>query len=221
MKVLAAITAVLLLGFRGLAAESTPEAGAKLTRFDAVPGSKVTLKGESGLSEWKAEGTLLCGFLEVAPDFPVLPEPSGKAAELPARGEVFIPVQTLKAAVEDRGVYNDQRTGFIHRMLHVDDYPRIYFRLSRLEFRVPKPGESVPAFGVIGDLVIAGVTNQVSLPIAAKRLENGILQISGKTTIKQSDFRIIPKPTGVRCFAADPDPVEIAFDWLVKEAGRK
>jgi polyisoprenoid-binding protein YceI len=72
-----------------------------------------------------------------------------------------------------------------------------------------------------GSLAIAGVTNQISLPIAVKRLESGGIQISGKTTIKQSDFGLMPRPTALRCFAADPDPVEIAFDWMLKEAGRR
>jgi polyisoprenoid-binding protein YceI len=112
-------------------------------------------------------------------------------------------------------------TGIIHRLLHADDHPRIYFWLLQLETGVRQPGEGLPMFVATGKLGIAGVTNQISLPISVKRLESGAIQISGKTTVKQSDFRIIPKPTGFRCFAADPDPVEVAFDWVVKEAGRR
>ncbi len=217
MRMLAPITVLLLLGFSGLAADPATEAGPRLTRYDAAPGSKVTLKGAYGIRDWKAEGTLLCGFLEVATGFLLTSVTSAKGAALPARGEVFIPVQNLKAVGEDWEPYNDQKTGFIHSILHADTHSRISFRLLRLDFREPQPGESVPAFVLVGDLVIAGVTNQVSLPVVVKRLKSGAIQISGKTTIKQSDFQIIPKPTGSRCFAADPDPVEIAFDWLVKE----
>jgi hypothetical protein len=221
MKLLAAITAVLLLAFGSPGAELTTGAGARLTRFDAVPGSKVVLKGDYSIHQWKAEGTLICGFLEVTPGFPGVPESSGEAAKLSAHGEVFIPVRNLKAVGENWEPYNEQRTGIIHRMLHADDHPRIYFRLSQLETRVQQPGKGPLGFTATGRLTIAGVTNQISFPVAASRVEGEAIQITGKTTIKQSDFGIIPKPTGFRCFAADPDPVEIAFDWLVKETGKK
>ena len=212
---------LLLLLAVGRAAEPTNSAGAMLTRFNAVSGSKVTLSGEYGISEWHAEGTLLCGFLEVEPGFPKLPGPPDRASQVRARGEVFIPVRNLRAVGESRVEYIEQKTGIIHRMLHADDYPRINFWLLKLETDAPQPGEGSPTFLATGRLAIAGVTNQISLPLIVKPVENGAIQISGKSTIKLSDFGIIPKPTGFRCFSADPDPAQIAFDWLVRKMAQK
>jgi len=220
MKPLLAIT-IMLLGAGCPAAEQRTAEGSKLTRFNAVSGSTISLKGESSIHEWKARGTLIGGFFQVESGFPDLTRPATKSAMLQARAEVFIPVRNLKAVGESWEPYNEQRTVAIHRMLRADEHPKIYFRLSRLEPRASPSVKEFSAFAAVGDLAIAGVTNRVSLSIRAARLKNGTIQLSGKTTIKQSDFRIIPKSTAFRCFAADPDPVEIAFDWILKETGSK
>jgi hypothetical protein len=214
MRVMGAITILLLFRAGGPATESTNLAAATLTRFNAMSGSKVTLKGDRGLGEWHAEVTLVGGFLEVEAGFPTLARARETGARVSPRGEAFIPVRNLKAVGESREEYNEQITGIMQRMLHADDHPRIYFRLSQLE-------AGVPTFVVGGDLVIAGVSNRVSFPITVKNPEAGVIEISGKTTIKQSDFKIIPRPGGFRCFGADPDPVEIAFDWFLKETPRR
>ncbi len=221
MRILGAIAVIVALQALGTAAEATNSVGATLTRFNAASESKLTLKGAYSIRDWHAEGTLLCGFLEVMPGFPKLPGTPGRVAQLPARGEVFFPVRNLKAVGESREEYNEQITRRIHHMLRADEHPRIYFWLSQLETGASQPAESPPVFIARGKLAIAGVTNQISLPIAVKRLQSGAIQISGRTTIKQSDFGIIPKPTGFRCFAADPDPVEIAFDWMLKETAKR
>jgi hypothetical protein len=218
MKVIGAITILLLLRALGAAAETTNSAEATLTRFNAISESKVTLKGEYGLRKWQAEGTLICGFLEVEPAFPALRGMPGRVAELSARGEVFVPVCNLKAVGESREEYTEQMTGMLHRMLRADEHPRIYFWLSRLGASVPQPWEGPATFTAMGKLAIAGVTNQISLPIVVTRLGGGAIQISGKTAIKHSDFGI---PVPGLIFAAHPDRVEIAFDWCVKETGER
>jgi hypothetical protein len=221
VKLLLAIQIALLLDVGCPAAEQQPAKGAGLMRFAAAAGSKVSLTGEYSIHDWEARGTLIGGFLEVAPGFPSLPGTSVGAATLPGRAEVFIPVRNLQAVGETWEPYNEQRTAIMHRMLRAEEHPRIFFRLSQLQNRTPLPSETLPTFVASGELVIAGVTNQVSLPFTAERLHDGSLRLSGKTTIKQSDFAVIPKPAAFRCFGADPDPVEIAFDWILKESRTK
>lgn len=218
MKVVGAITILLLLRVVGAVAERTNSAEATLTRFKAISESKVTLKGEYRLMPWQAEGTLICGFLEVDPGFPALREMPGRVTELSARGEVFVPVRNLQAVGESREEYTEQMTGMLHRMLRADEHPRIYFWLSRLEASIPQPWEGPATFTAKGKLAIAGVTNQISLPIVVTRLGGGAIQISGKTAINHSDFGI---PVPGLIFAAHPARVEIAFDWRVKEAGAR
>jgi hypothetical protein len=220
MKVIDAITILLLLRAVGAAAETTNLAEATLTRFNSISGSKVTLKGKYGLRKWQAEGTLICGFLEVEPGFAALRGMPGSVAELSARGEVFVPVRNLKAVGESREEYTEQMTGMLHRMLRAEEHPRIYFWFSRLGASVPQSGEGLAAFTATGKLAIAGVTNEISLPMIVKRLGGGAIQISGKTIIRHSHFGI-PMPTNIIIDAADPARVDIAFDWCVKETGAR
>ena len=191
-----------------------------LRRFDALPGSRFSLQGQSNIHDWMAEGNLVAGFLEVGEGFPVANENASQAEPLTARVEVYVPVRNLKAV----GIwepYNEQITEIIHQRLRAEEHPKILFRLAEL---VPMVGGTPTAstnalcnYRATGELVIAGVTNRVSMPIRAESPEAGKLKIMGTTTLKQSDFKIIARPTGMNCFGGDPDKVRVAFEWRLRE----
>jgi hypothetical protein len=217
IKAIGAVMVLLLLPATGAAAETTNSTAAKMIRFNAISESKVTLKGEYRIREWHAEGTLLSGFLDVEPGFPVLSGASGRATELLAHGEVFVPVRNLKAVGQSQEEDTEQMTKMLHRTLRADENPRIYFWLSRLETSAPQSGEGPRTFTATGKLAVVGVTNQISFPITVTRLEHGVVQLSGKVAVKPSDFQITPEFTGL-VSSANQDRVEITFDWRVKGA---
>jgi hypothetical protein len=201
------------------AAEGQP--AERLKRFDAIPGSNVTVEGHENIQAWKAEGTLITGFIEVAPGFPGASPETSKKGDIKARAEVFIPVRNLRAIGENWEPYNEQRTSTIHRRLRAEAHPKILFRLTGLVPTTASRATDAPyEFASTGELVIAGVTNPVSLPIKVMLVRGTTLKISGAVRVKQSDFKIIPKPTGFNCFGGDSDTVNVAFDWLVMEKGK-
>jgi hypothetical protein len=188
-----------------------------LRRFDACPGSKITVRGTSSIHEWRAEGCLISGFLEVPVNFPCAPATAPKEPGIEARGEVFIPVRNLKAVGKTWEPDNEQITLGMHKMLRAQEYPRIGFRLTEPLAPIGRATTATTyAFDATGDLVIAGTTNRVSIQLEVAPLVTNKLRLSGSAKLKQSDFRVIPKPE--RVFDAwDNDTVEIAFEWMVEQ----
>jgi hypothetical protein len=187
-------------------------------RFDALSG-RITILGHENIHDWKAEGTMIAGFLEALPGFPSAPKDSRE--RVVTRAEVFIPVRNLKAVGESWEPYNEQRTTMIQKKLHAEEHPKISFRLT--EFHAAGVPSSAPAsyhFDSAGELVIAGVTNRVSMPLQIVPLTGAKLKISGRTNLKQSDFNIAPKPKPA--FEPwDSDTVDIAFEWIVVQKGAR
>jgi hypothetical protein len=187
-------------------------------RFDAVSG-RVTILGHENIHDWKAEGTLIGGFLEAHSGFPSAPRESQE--RVVTRAEVFIPVRNLKAVGESWEPYNEQRTTMIQKKLHAEEHPKISFRLTESHAaEVPSSAPASHHFDSTGELVIGGVTNRVSMPLQIVPLTGAKLKISGRTKLKQSDFNIAPKPEPV--FEPwDSDTVDIVFEWIVVQKGAR
>ncbi len=207
---------ILVLGiacFCGQAKERAEQVVADSGRYDSVPGSKVTIQGNSNISDWRAEGNIIVGFLEVGSGFPQLP-PGG--ARIKGRAELFIPVKNLKAVGRTWEPDNEQITTVMQRTLRAQDHPRISFSLSSLTAApTERSTDSRGKFDAIGDLVIAGVTNTVSMPVSVEVVARTALRISGKTKVKQSDFKLRPPSSIMDWF--DNDTVSIEFEWRVAQ----
>jgi hypothetical protein len=187
-------------------------------RYYATAGSKVTLAGEGNIHNWKAEGTLIAGFLEVGPAFLGPPAGAPGGGKIEARAEVFIPVRNLKGVGSSWEPDNVQLTGIIHKMLHGEEHPKILFRLSELILKPARTSDIASReFASTGELIIAGVTNRISLTLQIAPLSGAKLKISGNTKLKQSDFHIVPKPNYFETM--DSDMVTIAFEWIVALKG--
>jgi polyisoprenoid-binding protein YceI len=155
--------------------------------------------------------------LEVPADFPSAPTGAPKEPKIEARGEVFIPVRNLKAAGKTWEPDNEQITVAMHRMLRAQEHPKILFRLTEPLAPMRRASTATTyAFEATGDLVIAGTTNRISMPLEVAPLTTNKLKLSGRAKLKQSDFKVIPKPKPV-LDSWDNDSVEIAFEWMVEQ----
>lgn len=217
VNILVALASLSLSVLRGHCAEPGKN---RLTRFDACPGSKITVKGLSNIHEWRAEGGLICGFLEVGPGFPEAPAGAGSGGTIEARGEVFIPVRNLRAVGKTWEPDNEQITRVMHRMLFAEEHPRISFRLTEPLCATGHSPGPTNTFEAKGELAIAGVTKRVSMPLTVVSLAPAKLVILGRTKLKQSDFNVVPKPKPV-LDSWDNDAVEIAFEWIVVQKADK
>src|SRR3954452_21112532 len=87
--------AVILLG--GLCLQA-----ADLTRYNAKPGSlKMRIEGTSTIHDWQVESSIIGGYIEVGPEFPVEPGQAATPGKLEARGEAKIPVRSLFSIEKD------------------------------------------------------------------------------------------------------------------------
>jgi hypothetical protein len=205
--------AILLAGSVALvAAEGTA------TRFVAKSGtSKVRIEGTSTIHDWQMESPLIGGYLAASPDFPTKPGADMKPGKVDAKVEAFIPVRSLKSLEKDGKPYSDKMDEIVWEKLLQQKFPRIIYRVNELVFKEAKDGAYV--FDSTGDLIVAGVTNKISMPVNITPLDGGkALHIIGSTKVKMSDFKIEPPaPTGLGMLIKTGDDVKLFFDWTVEQ----
>jgi RNA polymerase sigma factor (sigma-70 family) len=200
--------AVLLLG-----AERSP------TRFFAKSGSKMKLEGTSNFHDWQAESSLISGFFEVGPDFPLEPGQSGRQGKVEARAEPCIMVRSLKSVERDGRPYSDYMDQVMHEQLKADEFPKIVYFLTELTLKESAKKRDLPSlFEAKGKLAIAGVTNEIRMPIKIYSLDEKKLKISGNATIRMTDFEIDP-PSLTLSFGMikTGNEVKLSFDWMVSQ----
>ncbi len=193
-------------------------AATRMSRYDSVSG-KVIVQGHENIHEWKAEGTLIAGFLEVATDFLDPTKPPKGQESIEARAEAFIPVRNLMAVGESWQPYNEQRTSAIHKKLRGEEHPKISFRLTHLcGAKARQSNAALYDLDSTGELAIAGITNRISMPLQVVLLPGAKLKLAGRVELKQSDFNIVPKPKAV--FEPwDSDTILVAFEWVLRQRG--
>jgi hypothetical protein len=205
-------TAAILLAFTtSLRAEDA------LTRFDSLPGSKMRIEGTSSIHDWQMESKLIGGYLEAGPGFPTEPAQTVKPGKVVAKVDVFIPVRSLKSIEKDGKAYSDKMDDVMYEKMLEPTNKKILYRLNELELKEPPKAPNTPyVFESKGDLVIAGVTNKISMPVNVMPLPNKKLKITGTTTVKMTQFGIQPPAPAIAMgMIKTGDDVKIIFDWLV------
>jgi RNA polymerase sigma factor (sigma-70 family) len=202
------VPAVLLLG-----AERGP------TRFYAKSGSKMKLEGTSNVHDWQAESSLIGGFFEVGSDFPLEPGQSARQGKVEARAEPSIMVRSIKSVERDGRPYSDYMDQVMHEQLKADEFPKIFYSLTELTLKESAKKRDLPSlFEAKGKLTIAGVTNEIRMPIKIYLLDEKKLKISGNATIRMTDFEIDPpSPTLSFGMIKTENEVKLSFDWMVSQ----
>lgn len=195
------------------------DAAAQTTRFDARSGSKIRIEGTSNVHDWQVESSLIGGYLEVGPGFPVAPGQSATPGKVEARAEARISTRLLKSIEKDGKPYSDNMDEIMYGKLKIKEYPQIVYRLDQLVLKeVPKDSNSPYLFESKGELAVAGATNKISMPVSVLPLGEQKLKISGTITLKMTDFKIEPPaPTIALGLIKTGDEVKLVFDWMVMQ----
>lgn len=189
-----------------------------LTRFDAKPGAgmKVRIEGTSTVHDWQVEGHLIAGSVEAGSNFPTDPGQDVKPGKIEARAIARIPVTSLKSIEKDGSPYSDKMDEVMYGKLKADAHRWIVFRVTELTLKEPAKSKDAPyVFDARGELEVAGVTNQVALPVNVLPLGDKKLKISGSTTVKMTDFGVQP-PVLIGLLSTG-DPVKLSFEWPVQQ----
>ncbi len=206
------IALLLLIGLSAQAAD-------QMTKYYARSGSKMRMEGTSNIHDWQVEGTLIGGYFEVGPNFPSEPGQAATPGKIEAHAEPFIMVRSLKSVEKDGKPYSDRMDEVMYEHLKVQESPKIMFHLTELTLKEPAKSKDAPyGFEAKGQLVVAGVTNDITMPVMILPLGEKKLKVSGTTTLKMSDFKVEPPaPKLALGMIKTGDPVKIIFDWIVAQ----
>ena len=185
------------------------------TKYYARSGSKMRIEGTSTIHDWQVEGTLIGGYFEVGPGFPIEPGQSATPGKVDAHAEPFIMVRTLKSIEKDGKPYSDRMDEVMYEHLKAQQSPKISFHLTDLTLKEPAKSKDTPfLFEAKGQVSVAGVTNDITMPVSVLPLADKKLKISGKTSLKMTDFKVDP-PNPLGLGIKTGDDIKIIFDWMV------
>ena len=188
----------------------------QMVRLDAKPGgAKVRIEGTSTIHDWQVESTVIAGRVEAGQNFPLEPGQDVKPGKVEGRVEAYIPVRSLRSIEKDGSPYSDKMNEVMYEHLKQLTYPRIYYRLSELVLKEAPKSKDLPyVFDSKGELVVAGVTNAISMPVNITALGNKTVKITGNTTAKMTSFGMTPPaPLGIALKTGDE--VKLFFEWTV------
>jgi RNA polymerase sigma factor (sigma-70 family) len=187
-------------------------------RFYTKSGSKMRIEGTSNIHNWQVESSLMGGFLEVGPNFPVEPGKPAKPGKMEARAEPFVMVHSLKSVDKDGRPYSDRMDQQMYTCLKSATNPKISFDLAESTLKdVPKSHDRPYVFEAKGELAVAGVTNEITMPVNILPLSDKNLKISGAIKVKMTDFNIDPPKMGPSGEIKIGDEVKLSFDWMLAQ----
>jgi hypothetical protein len=192
---------------------------AEMTRFDARSGSKVRIEGTSTMHDWQMEGKLIGGFISVGPNFPTEPGQTVQPGKVEAHVEAFIPARSLQSLKKDGKPYSTSMDDIVYDKLKEPTNKKILYYLTELVLKEPAKSKEAPyVFDSKGDLVVAGVTNNISMPVNVLPLGDKKLKITGNTTVKMTSFGIEPPAPKLAMGAIKTgDDVKVIIDWTVAQ----
>ena len=186
-----------LLGVWAVMCIHTHAAEAPL-RYLPQPGCKVSVKGDNSMHEWGITGGDIGGWIELGSDT--------------MSGSAVIPVSSLK--------FTDGMTEKLHQLLKQSQCPLIIFTFTNAPLHATQAmRESGQRFDARGTLVIAGVTNHLTIPIDVAPRKRHQFRLTGKTTLKMSGYSIQPPVlllSGTEGHQVRySDEMEVSFDWVL------
>jgi len=188
------------------------QAANQTLRFFAQPGGQVTIQGGHKPWDWEVQGRVIEGIFECGPGFPVKIGQVVKPGKMQALMAGSIPLRSLHSC------YGSLMDEFMYSQMNETNAPRILFHFSDLVLTNLPSTKNIPyRFHTRSELVLAGVTNRISMPVSVMPLAGDRLQISGKTFVKLADMGM-QASREVSLFVKNGDEIQLSFDWLV---GRK
>jgi hypothetical protein len=210
-KLIASNVAILLaVGLTAQAAEAT--------KYFSRANSKMRLEGTSNIHDWQMESSLIGGFIEVGENFPTEPGQAVKPGKVDIKAEPFVVVRSLKSLKKDGTPYNDAMDNIMYDKMKSQENPKVIFKLKDFVLKtVPTAKDAPYEFEATGDILAAGETKTVTMPVKVLPMADKKLKISGTANVKMSDFKIEPPspniPGGAMIKTADE--VKIIFDWML------
>jgi hypothetical protein len=180
-----------------------------VVRYKASPlGSKVRIEGDSTVHHWSMTGQIIGGFLEVpAPLDPAQAAQAGVVGgKLNARAEISIPVTSMQSGTEgmDEVMQED---------MNAKEYRSIKFHLTEMVLKEPHAAGTPLEFSTTGNLMVAGVTNKITMPVRIENAEKPNLKVTGSVPLKMTDYKVKP-PVKLGVFKTTNE-ITVSFEWVI------
>ena len=144
---------------------------------------------------------------------------SGNKGTPQAKVEAFIPVRSLSSIEKDGKPYMTAMDDRAYLALNEATHKKILFHLTELVLKEPAKSKDAPyVFDSKGELVVAGVTNAISMPVNITPLGDKKLKITGNTVVKMTSFKIDPPaPKATMGLIKTGDEVKLSIEWMVAQ----
>ncbi|HEY6169607.1 MAG TPA: YceI family protein [Verrucomicrobiae bacterium] len=185
---------------------------AQTVKYQASPGSKLTMAGTSTIHDWTIESALIGGSLEWDAAFDAAPKP-GKVSG--AKVETTLLVRSLKSG-------KSAMDAVMQDAMKAEQNPKITYKLTELMLKdAPRSAADPMQFESKGEITVSGVTKPLAMPVTITR-DGNKLKIHGATPLKMTDHGIKPPAPAVGLgLIKTGDEVKITFDWVTKKAEAK
>lgn len=223
MKRLGSFAAAIVLAMHSSLAVAAPQG---TTRLTVAPRSILVLNGTSNVAGWRCTGTTMSGEATIAAPLDQVNEVIDRVEDgnigvwmaNPAAGRfpapafhLTIPVDALRCT-GGRPMERD-----LARTLRADRFPAIAFRLDGVRGGIEHDLDArLYRTSVAGQLALAGVTRELTVPVSAERLSRTTFRLRAELPVRMSDFAIAP-PTALFGLVKANDALVVRFD-LVLEA---
>jgi polyisoprenoid-binding protein YceI len=207
----------LLIAVNLLAVAAMPLRAAEMIRLDSAPGgNKIRIEGTSTIHDWQVEGTIVGGFAEVGPGFPLAPGAEAKPGKMDVKVSVFIPVRSLKSIEKDGKPYKSSMDDIMYKHLREPDNKKITYTLTELTLKeAPKEPKAAYQFEAKGELCVAGVTNKITMPVMATVISENKVKFAGTVSVKMTDYKVEPPcPAIALGLIKTGDDIKLFFEWV-------
>ncbi len=156
--------------------------------FVLAPDSKLWVEGTSNKDDWSVKAKEVKAMATRGEDGTV----ASLTLEVPSAQMV-----SEKSSIMDR---------LMHRTLKVNEHPTIVFEMKNLN-----PAEAENTAVAVGELTIAGVTQEVTVEVVQVTADDGTPRYAGSQTLKMTDFGMKP-PSAMFGALHTGDEVTVRFD---------
>ena len=178
-------------------------------RYQARPGSKVTIIGTSTVHDWEVKSGIISGFMELESNFPLDPGAEvPESGKLNAKVEVAIPVRSLKSG---KTLMDSIMLGAMSEEKH----PKIEYKLSSISLQPAPEGKDALQFEAKGVLTVSGVSRPSTMIVKIEKTSPTRLKVTGETPLKMTSFGIKPPAPSIGLgLIKTADDVTIKFEWV-------
>jgi polyisoprenoid-binding protein YceI len=176
------------MGFSSVKAEDT---------YNIVPAmSSMKILGTSSLHDWHMNAETIISNAKVANNTEI-------------QSSVFrVPTNTIKSS---EGSMMDK---IAYKSLKIKDYPEIAFNI--LSDKINITNKTGFEGTITGNLMIAGITKLISIPVTVTYLVNNMVKIAGNVPLTMTEFGIKP-PTAMLGMIKSGDVIHVAFVLIFKK----